>query len=215
MHAVVRRSGAMLRLAACLCLAGLTACAAPQVAPSGFLSDYGRLKPDPQQEGLTWWEAPGVQWKRYTKLIIEPVAVRLVAGPDQPALDSAEQAKLAAELRQAVVSEVQGRYPGVDAPGQDVLRVRAALTRLKPVEPVANVISTAVLMVPVDVGEAALEAQFVDSRSGKVLGELAIASRGSTLDLGRVWSRWAQVRAAFADWARRFRQALDEPGSAR
>lgn len=202
-------------LAAVLCLVGLAGCAGPQVAPSGFLSDYGRLKPDPQQEGLTWWEAPDANWKRYQKLIIEPVAVRLVAGPDQPALAAAEQAKLAAELRRAVVQEVQGRYPVVASPGPGVLRVRAALTRLKPVEPAANIISTAVLMMPVDVGEAALEAQFVDSVSGGVLGELAIASRGSTLDLGRVWSRWAQVEAAFADWARRFRQALDEPGPAR
>ncbi|MFH1060164.1 MAG: DUF3313 domain-containing protein [Pseudomonadota bacterium] len=207
------RRGLSCLLAACLGLAVLAGCAPLQAPSSGFLSDYARLRPDPQQEGLAWWEAPGVRWKNYKKLMIDPVAVRLVAGPDQPALDQAEQARLAQALGQAVIKAVAGRYPVVAAAGPDVLRVRAALTRLKPVQPAANVISTAVLMMPVDVGEAALEAQFVDSVSGRVLGELTIASRGSTLDLGRVWSRWAQVQAAFDDWARRFRQALDEPSA--
>ncbi len=198
---------------ACLCL--LAACAAPRPTASGFLSDYGRLRPDPTQMGLSWWEEPGAPWPSYKKLLIEPVQVRLTDQAEGGEVGAAERTRLAKALRQAVLKALAGRHQVVERPGSGVLRVRAALTRLKPVSPALNVVSTAVMMWPMDVGEAALEAQFLDSRSNRVLGELVIVNQGSTLDLGRVWTRWAQVEAAFAEWARLFVQALEEPPAGR
>jgi len=78
------------------------------------------------------------------------------------------------------------------------------------VTPAVNIAATALLGVPVDVGEAAVEAQFADSLSGQILGELTVSSRGSIVDITRVWTRWDQVNRAFELWAQRLRRAMEE-----
>ncbi|MBA4394909.1 MAG: hypothetical protein C0407_15260, partial [Desulfobacca sp.] len=132
-------------------------CAAPQVAPSGFLTDYQRLKADPTEEGISWWERPGISWKKYKGFMIDPVEVRIDRAKAEREMKPEEMEKLAKNLRQAVVEVLKDRYPIVNQAKPDVLRIRAALTHLKPVSPAANIITTVVLMMPVDVGEAAVE----------------------------------------------------------
>jgi hypothetical protein len=72
------------------------------------------------------------------------------------------------------------------------------------------VLTTAAVFMPIDVGEAAVEAQFIDSQSAEILAELTVSSRGSMMDLTGVWTRWSQVESTFEDWARKLRAALDE-----
>ncbi|RJX33415.1 MAG: DUF3313 domain-containing protein [Desulfarculus sp.] len=183
---------------------------APQVAPSGFLSDYRALKPDPQIKGLYWWERPGVEWKGYTRLIIEPVQVRVAKSKSQRDLKPGEAQELARRLRAAVVKELKGVTTLTRTPGPGVLRLRAALVHVKPVNPTMNVLSTAIMMWPMDMGEAAVEAQFRDSLSNRILGELVISSQGEMTDVTRVWTRWTQVEHTFAQWAKLLRQSIQE-----
>jgi hypothetical protein len=185
-------------------------CAAPQVAPSGFLSDYQRLKAEPGEEWISWWELPNVPWKKYKRLMIDPVEVRIDMAKAEREMKPEEMEKLANTLRRAVVEALKDRYPMSNQAGPDVLRLRTALTHLKPVSPAANIISAVVLMMPVDVGEAAVEVQFIDSQSGKILSELIASQRGSLMAVTEVWSRWAQVEAGFKEWAQKLRAALDE-----
>jgi hypothetical protein len=129
------------------------------------LTDYQRLKADPKEEGISWWEAPGVRWGKYKRLMIDSVEVRIIKAERE--MKPKEMEKLAGTLRNSVVEAIRPRYPVVNRPGPDVLRIRAALTHLKPVSPAGNVIAVAVLMMPIDVGESAVEVQFIDSVSGK------------------------------------------------
>ncbi|MBP8980820.1 MAG: DUF3313 domain-containing protein [Syntrophobacterales bacterium] len=191
-----------------LCL--LAGCGPPKVKSSGFLSDYDRLRPAQKEEYVQYWEKPGVNWKRYTKLIIAPVQVRIVPTEPLVELKKGEAEELAARLHAALVKGLHDRYPVVDRPAADVMTIRPALTHLKPVSPALNVASAVLLGVPVDVGEAAVEAQFADSLSGQVLGELTASSRGSIVDITRVWTRWDQVNRAFEIWAQRLRRAMEE-----
>jgi len=195
---------------AVLLLSVLTGCGALEVKPSGFLTDYDRLRPASKEEHVRYWEQPGVNWKRYTRLIIAPVAVRITPTAGDAALEKGEAEELAARLHQALVKGLHDRYPVVDKAAANVLTIRPALTHLKPVVPAVNVASTILLGVPVDVGEAAVEAQFADSLSGQVLGELTASSRGSILDITRVCTRWDQVDHAFAIWVQRLRRAMEE-----
>lgn len=185
------------------------ACAsAPKVPPSGFLSNYQALKPDPQIQGLFWWERPGVEWKGYTRLIIDPVQVRVDKSRSQRDLKPGEAQELARRLRAAVIKELKGGVKVTSQPGPGVLRLRAALVHLKPVNPTMNVLSSAIMMWPMDMGQAAVEVQFQDSLSRRILGELVISSEGEMSDVTRVWTRWAQVEHTFAQWARLLRQAM-------
>ena len=188
----------------------LAGCGAPRMQSSGFLSDYDRLRPVQKEEHVLYWEKPGVDWKRYDKLIIAPVQVRIVPADPPVELRLGEAEELAGRLHEALVRGLRERYPVVETAAPDVLVIRPALTHLKPVTPALNIAATALLGVPVDVGEAAVEAQFADSLSGRILGELTVSSRGSIVDITRVWTRWDQVNRAFELWAQRLRRAMEE-----
>ncbi|MBI4799891.1 MAG: DUF3313 domain-containing protein [Desulfarculus sp.] len=199
-------------LAICLGAAWLLAgCAAPQVAPSGFLAHHPQLRPVPGMEGISYWEKPGVKWERYRRLLVEPVRVRLDEKQSTRQMSGEETSRLAAALRQAVIKASADRYPQASAPGPDVLLVRAALTHLKPVNPALNIATTAAVFMPVDVGQAAVEAEFLDAQSGEVLAEAAASRSGSPMELTTLWTRWSQVEACFAVWADMLRQAMEEP----
>jgi hypothetical protein len=185
-------------------------CAAPQIPPSGFLSDYPRLKVEPTEEGVSWWELPGVPWQKYKRLMIDPVQIRINTAKAEREMKGAELEKLAKALHSAVVEAMKDRYPIAKASAPDVLRIHAALTHLKPVNPAVNIATTVLLFMPVDVGESAVEVQFIDSTSGRILSELMASQRGSYLDIIDVWTRWSQVEEGFKLWARKLRGAMDE-----
>ncbi|MBU4565106.1 MAG: DUF3313 domain-containing protein [Desulfarculus sp.] len=198
----------LLALTLGLCLLCLAGCGTPpKVPPSGFLSNYDALTPDPDVEGLYWWEKKGVNWQNYHALLIDEVQVRM-APQAREQLEEGEAKQMAERLRSMVIKALAGNYPLASRPAPGVLRLRAALVHLKPVRPAVNVISSAVLMVPLDVGEAAVEAQFSDSVSGRVQGELVISNQGSIAQLTKVWTRWEQVEEAFAQWALLLRRAM-------
>ncbi len=207
-----RKSGipGCLGILSVLLLIWVAGCATPQVPPSGFLSDYQRLKPDSREEGIAWWERPGVQWKKYKKLMIDPVEVKVDLTKAEREMKPEEMETLAKKLRQTVIEAMRKRYPVVKEPGTEVLRIRAALTHLKPVSPAANIVATAILMWPIDFGEAAVETQFIDSSSGMVLAELTASNKGSMMEVTKVWTRWTQVESGFKQWAEKLRLALDE-----
>ena len=188
-----------------------TGCSTNKIASSGFLSNYGNLREDNEFKGIYWWEKQGVNFKQYTKLIIDPVEVRIDENRSQRKMSKEETGALAARLRQYVVEEVKNSYPLTDQPAGDVLRIRSAITHLKPVNPALNIASAAIIFLPIDVGEVVVEAQFLDSSSGEILGELAAQNRTDVASLTtKVWTRWSQVDAAFREWAKILRGSLDE-----
>jgi hypothetical protein len=60
---------------------GVTASDPTRFTKSGFLSDYGRLKPVAWAEGIQCWRAAGVDMKKYDKVMIARMEVTLK--PDQ------------------------------------------------------------------------------------------------------------------------------------
>lgn len=207
---IIRQTTWMWAVMLGLALAAGCASTGPPVLPSGFLENYKALKPDPQVKGLYWWEKRGVDWKEYNKLLIDPVQVRVDKSKSKRRLQPGEAKMLAAKLRQAVVKALESYYPVVDKPGPGVLRLRAALVHVKPVNPAMNVMSTAIMMMPMDVGEAAVESQFMDSMSSQVLAEVLAVDEGSHSELTKVWSRWDQVEDAFRDWAQMLKESFRE-----
>ena len=180
------------------------------VKPSGFLADYKRLRPDPEIEGVKWWAKPGVDWKKYTKILIDPVQIKISLEKSEYEIERKEMNEMGVRLRRACIQALKERYPVVERGAPGALRIRAALTHLKPVRTEVNVISTAVLMWPMDFGGAAVEAQFLDASGNTLLAEIWAAASGSPLEIHKVWNRWEQVEAAFEYWARLIRESLDQ-----
>lgn len=177
---------------------------------SGFLKDYSQFQADPKDKSLLWYEKKGTDWKRFKKLMIEPAVVYLHPEARNRAIQPEELEKLTAYFRETVVKEVQDQYPVVDTPGPDVLRIRAAITDVIPVKPVTNILSTAVIGIPLDMGGAAIEAEFLDSETGERLGAVVDLKLGTPLDVSG-FTPLGHARSAFRQWAKELKQALSEP----
>lgn len=196
----------------CALIGGLLgACATPAPPPrSGFLSDELVLRADRYgNQNLLWWERPGFDWNRYKRVMLDPVAVSYAGEAKGKSVDPAELEHLADELRAAVAAELEGSYPVVDQPGPEVLRIRAAMTEVIPANPALNVVTTVLAFVPLDMGGAAIEAEFIDSVSNERMAAMAERKSGTPFDVKSGFTSLGHARAAFRAWAKELKHALD------
>lgn len=186
-------------------------CATTHPPASGFLGSDITLVPDPADSSRSFWEKPEVNWRRYTKLMIDPVVVYLHPQSRNREIHVDELKKLTDTLRNTVVKTVGPAYPIVDQPGPDVMRIRAAITDIKPASPLMNVVSMAALMIPVDMGEASIEAEFLDSLSNERLAAVTDRKVATPIDLKihKGFTRWGHVEEAFNAWAAELLKELD------
>lgn len=188
----------------------IAGCSTMKTPKSGFLEDYSEFRVDPKDKSLFWYEKEGVNWKRFRKLMIDPVVVYFHPDARNRAIDPKELKKLTGYFRETVVRELEDEYPIVNAPGPDVLRVRAAITDVIPVKPITNILTVAAIGIPLDMGGAAIEAEFLDSETGERLGAVVDMKLGTPLDINGFTSL-GHAKTAFRQWAKELKQALNEP----
>ena len=194
----------------------------PPVTPTGVLGDYSGFVPDEDLGNTLVYVNPDADLGRYERIIVEPVQVALSPDAASHSVDPADLAKLANYLHTALVVAVRDRYPVVDEPAADVLRVRVAITDVVPTKPVRSTAGT--LLIPARVasaakraitgtdlfvGQVAIEAEAVDSLSDERLLGLVDRKAGNNFRLREGASTWAQIERAFREWALRFRTRLD------
>jgi hypothetical protein len=167
------------------------------------------LAVDPNDPSLLWWERDGFDWSRYRGVILEPVEVRLNPDGSAKQVSAQDGADLAAEFRAIVVEELSGQYAIADDPAPEVLRIRCALTDVRPGNPAVNVITSLVAFVPMDIGGAAIEVEFIDSMTGERVAAGIDRKRGSILPGLEGLTRYGHARQAFRQWARELRVAME------
>ncbi|MBN2056654.1 DUF3313 domain-containing protein [bacterium] len=184
--------------------------------PAGFLSDYSRLRRDPEVAGLSWWEEPGTNWGDYRAIFLEPVEVHLHAGFRKEKTRAVEP-KILLELAQTfhdmAAAELKESYELTEAAGDGILRIRTALTEVKLSNPWINVLAVLSVMVPVHFGGAAMEAEFLDGGTGRILGAVVARGRGSLLHvMPKDLSPGGHAVNTFRGWAKLLRRSLEEVG---
>jgi hypothetical protein len=210
----VRKLGAALTF---LILAGCASSKPPNVV---FLGSGIELHSVPGSTSMLEWSShPGVLGG-YHSFFFEPVVVLLGKAAKENQASPAELKELSEHLRVAFTTELtRGGYTIADAPGDGVLRVRAALTELLPVDPAKNVAAKAVgtvigvgLFLPtVDIGGAAIEVDMRDCKTNARVAAFADRKAGRAYFSGLgSYRRWGDVENAFGAWAREFRGRLDQ-----
>jgi len=203
------RSRTGLALPSAVLLASFIAagCATVQPTQSGFIQPTAaqpRLAAGQElrfrsEEPVSWtrWEIEDVQW------LVQDPNVRI---------EAAEIEELRADLRRSL--ELAAAPPAV-APDPSVagnprtLRVRAAITQVALPSPALNVITTALLFIPLDRGGAAVEIEAIDVETGRRVAALASAGNGTLADFRGHYSRLAHAELAFQRAAQEFRTLLD------
>lgn len=202
---------------------GWTACAPrPPVEPSGYLGDYSEFERRDESTEALIYVKPGLELGRYKRVIIDPVTVALSPKATGHAVNPAELMALSGYLRDALKIALRDAYPVVEEPGDDVIRLRVAITDVIPTKPVRNTMGT--LLVPARlasaakrkitgtdlfVGQVAIEAEVVDSQTNERLMALVDRKAGDKFGLKAGMTTWGHVTKAFREWAVAFRLRLD------
>lgn len=166
---------------------GVTAGDPARLTQSGFLTNYARLKPVDWADGIQCWRQPGLDAKKFDKVLISRMTVSLKPGQQQ-GIDPADLKMLTDYFHDALVKSLKPQMAVVDKAGPGVLGLRIALTDLVPTDVGRSVTGT---LIPYGfvaeagsgvatgrpagstpyLGETGMEMQFVDGASGAVVAE--------------------------------------------
>ncbi len=198
-------------------------CANKDIEPTGFLSDYSKLQPGQGDQPLKRYVDPTVDFSKYKKVMIDKVIFYFKNDSREIGIDPDELKMLADYFHDCLIKNLQDRYPVVSKPGPDVLRIRVAITNVKAGNPVlgaasavlpvgvaVNALSNVTTGESINVGEATIEAEFLDSETGKVVAAIMDRKVGSTYSTGSVKGKWGHAKQAFQEWAQKLRKWLDE-----
>jgi hypothetical protein len=198
---------------------------ARSVEQSGFLTDYSQLKEGKSDQAKLVYFAPGVDWKKYTKMYIEPV--QLWKGDDKESplgkLSKENQDLITSFLYTELNNELQKSYTLVDKPGPDTLVLRSAITEAKKSAPVrnlltaivpfgiaANILVTAAFGSGIGVGEVQVEAELLDGATNQRLFA-AVDKRAGTKALRTKFDgTWGDMKLSFEYWAQKLETRLVE-----
>ena len=207
-----------------LLLLAITSCTATiqtrSVEPSGFLKDTSQLKEGDDDEALLVYFNPTVDWSRYDKIILEPVTVWRNENFDPDEISKEDLQRIVDALYIAVKDQLAKDYQIVDRSGPGVLRMRVAITEAEdswvvldtitnvlPIGIGINLATKGITGTSAMVGEAAIEAEILDSLTNERLAAL-IDKRAGTKSFQDKFDNWGDVNKAFIYWAERARMKL-------
>jgi hypothetical protein len=195
-------------LLACALL--FVSCAGSKVGKSGFLKDYSHLREDRSIFADLVYVAPDANFASYKGLIIDPVSLR---GERAAKLEASERQMLGNLMRSSFVRSLGGVYPIVSEPGPGVMRLRLAISDVEATNPLLNTSTTVVPMARLVsegqrlvtgtqtfAGSATLEAEFIDTETGRQLAA-GVDRRFGKKQISNSASRWGQVRKIIDKWA--------------
>lgn len=210
-------------LGVCL-LAGTAWSKDKELKPSGFLQDYSNLTNDDPMKKVNWvYINEDTNWTKYKKLMLDDVVFFASQDADYKGLQAQEMVDLSKVFHQAFITNLAGAVEFTDKPGADVMRIRLAITNLKPnnsitgtmtsIVPVGFALSTvkyAITGSHIGIGSASVEAELLDSESGEVLGALVDEEMGKKYKIVKGMSKWAQIFDIFNKWGQTFRARWDK-----
>jgi hypothetical protein len=193
----------------------MAGCANQAVTRSGFLDQYDALSTAPGDDSARTYVSSSATARTGSRVVIDEVELRLPpsqAGTLAP--DLLDQAR--ADYRAALKAAFAKRYIVVDDAGSDeALRVRAAITGIKPSNPALNT-ATFLLVGPVSNGGVSTESEVIDASTGQRVAAQATFTNGHLFNggLGGYFDQLGHVRAAFEMHAEKLRDlTLDDAGA--
>jgi hypothetical protein len=192
--------------------------------PTAFLGEYAKdLQPGPKEGAKERWLKPGVNFAKYKNVMLESVVFFFAEDAEYKGIDPVEMKELSDGFNLAFVNALKGKYPIVTEPGPDVVRVRFAITELKPSKPGAGVVTTVTMITPIGLGVnlAKKGATGTWTGEGATAGELmafdsmtntviAVARDQRTAGFTGRYTKWGSAEEAFKFWGDRLRTFMDQ-----
>jgi hypothetical protein len=173
-----------------------------QLKQTGFLSDYSRLQR--ADDSLRYLDMKKLA--QYKQFIVEPVVIHLHGMKQGARPDPETRRELANYMNDAIVKAIRDKYMIVSQPGPGVAKVRVAITDIEQSNPVLNAIPQ---LTSAGLGSVSMEAELLDSQTGKQIAALIEAQKGRRLSFSGL-KKWGDAKAVMDGWAERFSKRLDE-----
>ncbi len=179
-------------------------------AKTGFLSDYSRLQAV-SDDSYRYVDKRAVD--KYPSFIVDEVKVHFFAGAS--AIEAKSEGKITEQelkdltnyFHSAIVKAILGSgRKVVRRAGPGVARLRVALTDIKETG-MLNVLPFASLA-GTGVGGAAMEAEVVDSRTGKQIAAVVESRKGSRVPFSNLGD-WGTAKGVMDHWANRLKEKLE------
>lgn len=206
----MNKTSVLMVVAIVLMLAQL-GCESEQVAKTGFLSDYSKLRAA-SNESYRYVDERALA--KYSGFIVDEVKVHFSTGAS--AIEAKSEGKITEQelndltnyFHSAIVKAISnsGRKV-VYHSGPGVARIRVALTDIK--ETGAMNVLPVTSLAGVGVGGAAMEAEIVDSVTGKQIGAVVELRKGSRVPFSNLGD-WATAKGVMDHWANRLQKRLEE-----
>jgi len=181
-----------------------------KVTTSGFLGDYSQLEPWEGNKKIMVYEKPGVNWKQYKRLMVDPIVVDYHPSTKSRRVKPHELVKLTDFFHEKIVKAVDDTYPVTETPAPDVLRIRVCITDIDPTVTALNIASSVAVFVPLDMGGAAIETEYIDSVTKERIFAAMEQRKGVPVNLIEGLSKYSHAKGAFKYWAKELRKQLDE-----
>lgn len=141
-----------------------------------------------------------------TEIYIADVGV-LLAPDAKESLSAEERRELTDELRKQLVTSLKETYKVVETPSANSHSLRATITDVRTSSVVGNVVSTVLLILPVDKGGAAVEFE-LKSPSGERVAAMSVAAQGKFVQFSGAFSKLGQAKLVMADHAKSLAELL-------
>lgn len=185
---------------------GQFGCGSKKLERTGFLSDYSHLE-SASETSITYTN-PEYDLANYSKFILDPVEVHFHDEAEKPDMSRKELAELRQYMFAAVHNAILKDYEIVRRPGPGVARIRIAITDIKESTPVLTVLPPA-RIAGAGLGGASMEAEVLDSQTGRQIGAIIESQEGKRLSLEGL-SKWGDTKAVMNGWAKHFKERIDE-----
>lgn len=190
---------------------------------AGFLGDYSQLHKGEGSEAQLVYIKPGVNWRAYNRIMIDPITAYAIPGNPLAKLPKDQLNGLVGYLYSSLREELSKDYQIVNTAGPGVLRLRVALAEAGAGKPVLGVISsltppgialsalkTVATGKGTGVGSARVEMELLDSQSRQRLAAAVDAQSGNKRDFFGNFNKWDDAQDAFDNWAAQLHKRLQE-----
>jgi hypothetical protein len=201
-------------------IAFVTVAGAAEKKYSGFLGNYDGLKKGPKDGVAERYLKQDVDFKKYNKIMLDSVVFFLAEDAEYKGISAEDMKELTDTFNKAAVNALGKAYPLVGEPGPDVMRVRVAITKLKPSKPGSATMTT---VLPVGlafslikkgatgefagVGSTGIEVEVLDSVTNERIGAAVDYKPGGKMS---GFAKWSASKEAFEFWTGRMKVFLDD-----
>lgn len=148
---------------------------APPPPPSGFLEDYAGLYPSRGDEEASVYVVPSKDLYFYKMIMLD--SIEAYPGPDSRAkrIDPHKLQEITRLFKLEVQKAMDKSYPIVHEPAFGVMRVRMAITNLRPSSPF---FPSSVSLLGVELKDSFIEVEILDARTGERLVAFVDSTEG-------------------------------------